>query len=374
MTDKKVISAGHICCDITPVIPKQGKMDIAELLHPGKLLNVENAVITTGGSVNSTGLTMKLLGVDVTLAGKVGEDAFGDIVARSLREHDAEQGLIRKAGENTSYSVIIAIPDIDRIILHHPGANDTFCADDLPAEKLAGTTLFHFGYPPLMRRMYSNDGAELLRMLQTVKEAGCATSLDMAMADPNSEAGKVNWKYIIEQTLPCIDFFVPSLEELLFMLDKEKFFTMREAAAGRDLCEVLDLERDIRPLGQTCMELGAKILLIKCGAAGMYLRTASAELLGEISPRLELDVKAWEMRDQFEKSYKPSAIRSGTGAGDTSIAAFLTSVLDGYGPDRALQFATATGALCVSDYTIHGSVKPLAELEKLIDAGWEKNP
>ena len=51
-----------------------------ELLSPGKLLEVGAADVHTGGSVANTGLAMKKLGADVSLMGKVGKDAFGNMI------------------------------------------------------------------------------------------------------------------------------------------------------------------------------------------------------------------------------------------------------------------------------------------------------
>ena len=60
---KKVISAGHICLDITPVFPDstQGQ-PLRELLCPGKLIHMDGVAVHTGGSVDNTGLALKLLG------------------------------------------------------------------------------------------------------------------------------------------------------------------------------------------------------------------------------------------------------------------------------------------------------------------------
>ena len=52
----KVMVAGHICLDITPQIPFALKGKFDEILVPGKLVNVDNAVISTGGAVSNTGL------------------------------------------------------------------------------------------------------------------------------------------------------------------------------------------------------------------------------------------------------------------------------------------------------------------------------
>ena len=356
--NKKVIVAGHICIDITPVFPDKKMNSINDLLSPGKLIQTGIADVHTGGAVANTGLALKILGMDVSLMGKVGCDAFGH--------------MIRSAEESTSYSVVLAIPGIDRIFLHNPGANNTFRASDIDPESLTDTALFHFGYPPLMRAMYENDGRELVTLMQSVREAGVSTSLDMAAIDPETEAGKLDWNEILKHVLPHVDFFVPSVEELCFMLDKELFARWQKRAAGKDITEVLDIEKDVKPLADICMSYGVKVLLIKCGAPGMFYKTADAKALADISPRINLDVVAWADKEGFEASYIPDCILSGTGAGDTSIAAFLASVLNGETPETAIQLAAATGASCVTAYDALGGLKPLEELKDKIQSGWKK--
>ena len=68
---------GHICIDITPMFKGEKCNNVTDLLVPGKLINVGAADIHTGGSVANTGLAMKLMGADVSLMGKVGDDEFG---------------------------------------------------------------------------------------------------------------------------------------------------------------------------------------------------------------------------------------------------------------------------------------------------------
>lgn len=369
---KKVIAAGHICLDITPVFPKKSGKNIGEILKPGKLLNVDQADVHTGGAVANTGLAMKFLGVDVSLMGKIGDDAFGTIVRDVAKKHDADEGLIVAEGESTSYSVILAVPGHDRIFLHNPGANDTFCAADIPEEKLKETALFHFGYPPIMKKMFEEDGEELLKIFAMAKKNGAATSLDFASIDPDSEAGAADWKRILKKVIPYVDFLVPSVEELCYMLDKERFFEWQNRAAGKDVTEILDIEKDIKPLADQCMALGAKVLLIKCGAPGMYYRTADREVLGHIGARVELPVEAWADKEGFEKSYHPERILSGTGAGDTSIAAFFAAMLEGCSLEETMHLAAATGASCVEAYDALSGLKTFDELRNKIAAGWQK--
>lgn len=372
MSGKKVIVAGHICLDITPVFPDQKAARIGDIMIPGKLIHTKEADVHTGGAVANTGLAMKILGADVTLMGKVGADAFGDMVRNILKKYDADQGLSVSKEESTSYTVVVAVPGIDRIFLHNPGANDTFGCEDIDDEKVREADLFHFGYPPIMKKMYRHDGEELAEMLRRVKKQHTAISLDLAAVDEKSEAGMADWRKILERALPYVDFFVPSVEELCFMLDRDRYEEWSMRAAGRDMTEVITPE-DVRPLAQMAVSLGAKVVLIKCGAPGMYYKTAAGEGMNALCENLGLAVKDWSGKEGFERSFVPEKILSGTGAGDTSIAAFLVSVLEGCSMEEAVQMALATGACCVAAYDALGGLKPLAWLREKIARGWERN-
>ena len=370
--EKKVVCAGHLCIDITPAITNLQSDRIEDILKPGNLLDVGKAEISLGGSVSNTGLGMKKLGADVTLMGKIGTDAFGDMVYRFYAQHGAAAGLIRDKEDATSYSVVLAVPGIDRIFLHHAGANNTFSEADIPWEKVKDAALFHFGYPTAMRSMYVQEGKSLVSLMKKVQSYGVATSLDLSSIDDRSEAGQQDWKRILQKVLPFVDFFVPSIEELCFMLDKPLYNALRERAQGQDVCNYITLA-EIRSLADTCMEFGCKVVMIKCGAPGMYLRTADAKTLEKISPRMALDCQSWGGQDFFEKSYVPDRILSGTGAGDTSIAAFLTAVLKDCTPARAMQYAAATGASCITAYDALSGLLTFEELQQRIDNGWAKN-
>ena len=81
-----------------------------------------------------------------------------------------------------------------------------------------------------MKKMYEKGGEELLQIFQMVKRKGIATSLDMAAVDADSDAGKADWREIIQKVMPYVDFFVPSAEELLFMMDREKYDALQKEA------------------------------------------------------------------------------------------------------------------------------------------------
>lgn len=371
---RKVVVAGHVCVDMTPMFPHYQKKTekLEEALTPGKLVHMDGVDIHTGGAVSNTGLAMKKMGADVRLIAKVGNDAFGKIVTDIFSGYEAQDGIICVEGENTSYSVALAVPGIDRILLHDPGCNDTFSYKEIPEEMLEDVSLLHFGYPPIMKKMYVQEGKETLEMLKMLKERGIATSVDLAMIDEDCDAGKENWRAILEKTLPYMDFFVPSIEELCFMIDRPRYEEWKKRAAGGDMAMILDPTNDIKPIADQCMEMGAKVLLLKCGAPGLYYRTASAEALKELEKEVGISAEKWADREGFEKSYVPDRILSGTGAGDTTIAAFLSAMLEGYEFEMCIHLAAAQGASCVAAYDSLSGLKSLKELEEKIRNGWEK--
>ena len=169
---KRAVAAGHICIDITPLFPKGSTGEAGRILAPGQLVQMEGVNIHPGGAVANTGLAMKHLGVDVRLMGKIGKDELGTLILNCLEKYGAAEGMILADQEKTSYSVVLAIPGIDRIFLHDPGANVNFSGSDLDFEAIKEADLFHFGYPTLMQNMYRNQGEEMARMFRQIKEGG----------------------------------------------------------------------------------------------------------------------------------------------------------------------------------------------------------
>ena len=369
---KKAVVAGHVCIDITPIFPDQNTTDISKIMIPGRLINMDGVKVHTGGAVANTGLTMKKLGCDVSLMGKISDDEFGKMVLEVFHENGytntEDMAFTEESG--TSYSVVVAIPGVDRIILHSLGANNDFRYEDIDYDTVGKASVFHFGYPPLMKSMYENDGSEMLKILKKVKSMGVVTSLDMAEADPGSEAGSIDWYRYIERILPYVDFFLPSIEEICSMLDKQRYKEWKSRAAGKDMTLVLDPENDIKPLADMLSEMGADVLMIKCGAPGMYYRTAGAETIRGICDKLELDPEEWADKEGFMKSFIPEKVRSGIGAGDASVAGFLTGALQGKPFIKCVELAAAVGASCVETYDVLSGIRPAGEIEERINAGW----
>jgi sugar/nucleoside kinase (ribokinase family) len=373
LSEKKVMVAGHFCLDITPKFPEGKKFDINNVFSPGKLTTVEEAVLSAGGPVPNTGLAMAKLGFDVVLNGKVGKDEFGDILKKLVGEKRAA-GFKTVENQNTSYTIVFALQDIDRFVLHDPGTNDTFSADDIDYDLAKQCVLFHFGYPPLMKKMFEDDGAELVEIYRRVKELGVTTSLDMAKPDPSSDSGKANWPIILEKVSPYVDIFVPSLEEITYMLDRDQF-EKRNAQATNDEPVSGYEPSDCTRASEKLLSLGMKIIAIKCGIRGLYLRTADKDKIKSIGTFCVNDVKEWADREMWTPSYKTDNFASALGSGDATIAGFLCGLIRGFSPQDSLKIANTVGWQNVQTFdTLSGIRDWSTTLKMLKDKERPRNP
>ncbi len=353
---KRAVIAGHIDLDVIPYFPNPVE------LVPGRLFEVGASQFATGGAVSNTGMTMLILGTPVTLMGKIGDDSFGSQILDILkaRQPGLEAGMTIVPGVTTSYSIVVNIPGIDRMFFHCPGANGSYVSDDVNWAKLKGASLFHFGYPAFMAAMYANGGEELTKMYKTAKSYGVTTSMDPGLPDATGPAGKVDWKGVLARTLPYCDIFMPSAEELLYMLAPEK------VGKGDNLTPP-----ELSELGSMMLSLGSAIVAVKLGSRGMYIRTASKDRLSAMGASAPKDLSGWADLEMIFPIYKEECFRGATGAGDSSIGGFLCALLRGYNLHDAGLFAAAVGACNVEAPDSLGGIKTWEETNARIQAGWE---
>lgn len=369
MRTLKTIAAGHVCLDIIPTFLR-GAPTLEAVMQPGKLVDMGPAVLSTGGSVANTGMALKRLGLPVRLMGKVGRDAFGAAVCDVFRTHDETlvKTMIVDPAVATSYTVVINPPGIDRIFLHCPGANDTFGADDVIPQLLDGMDIFHFGYPPLMRAFYTKTD-ELMRLFRKVKECGLTTSLDMALPDPQSPAGQADWRAILKQALPFTDIFSPSLDEIVFMLHRERGLKMREQAAEGVPMGGL-IEEDVRALADELIALGVAVVMLKLGNQGAYLRVTSDETRLATCECFDTASRtAWGGVEFFAPCFD-AKVAGTTGSGDCTVAGLLAAIAKGLTPAESLRTAVAVGSASVEQPDATSGVPTWTALDARIRAGW----
>jgi sugar/nucleoside kinase (ribokinase family) len=369
----EVIVAGHLCLDVIPGLGDVSAEQFRQAFVPGHLLESGPAALSTGGAASNVGLALHRLGISTRIMGKIGTDPFGQVVQSILRGYGPAlaDGLIVDAAAHTSYSVVINPPEVDRIFIHCPGANDTFGADDICYELLQDARLFHFGYPPLMRRMYQNGGQETAAVYRRAKATGVTTALDMSMPDQCAPAGRADWRTILRAALPYVDVFLPSIEEIFFMLRRDEYNALSEAAGADGILSRITPAL-LESLSRELLEMGVAIVGIKLGHRGFYLRTgprAAIERMGRARPA---DVEAWANRQYWAPCFQ-AHVAGTVGAGDCTIAGFLAGLLHGLPPAQALIAGTAVGACNVEASDAVSGVRTWDETMARVAAGWPQH-
>ncbi len=285
---------------------------------------------------------MKTLGNNVAFCARVGDDTLGRLTIELLRNSGNPEGIRPVEGAASAYTVVIAPPGIDRIFLHNTGTNDTFGHEDLDPDLITQCRHFHFAYPPLMARMFADDGEELTRIFRIAKEAGATTSCDLALPDPDSPAGKAPWRRILEKALPYIDIFLPSIEEMFYMFEPESFLRMKEEHGGAELIDFLPPSEFSRIAGEA-IAMGCKMTTLKAGHRGFYFKSGSGVAFATMGASPPADAVNWANRELWAPAFVIDKIASATGSGDSSIAGFLTAYLHRMTVEEALKTATCCG-------------------------------
>lgn len=368
-----VVVAGHICLDVIPDLTQIALDRPGDFFVPGKLRVAGPAKLSTGGPVSNTGLNLVKLGLNTGLMGKVGKDPFGQMVQLLLKdEWGVTEGMIEDDSVSTSYTIVVTPKGYDRMFVHSPAANKTFRADDVDYDTVAKARLFHLGYPPIMDSLFENDGKELIEIYKRVHEMGITTSLDMCIPDPDTPGGKANWAKIHEELMPYLDIYLPSAEEILYMLEKDRYMEWRSQSDG-DLLHMFSGD-DMNRLSGKLLDMGGKIVCIKSGYRGYYIRTADEAKLNAMTTARPGDIANFATREFWYPTYNVTTPPNATGSGDSSIAGFYAGYLRGLPVEECVIRATATGARNVMFPDALTGPLPWDELNKVLEDGWQVDP
>jgi len=275
----------------------------------GKLSHVKEMTLHIGGCAANTAIGLHKLGVDTACIGKVGNDGFGDYVAKFLSDSGVDvRGVRRDAVATTSATMVLVGSDGERTFLHHIGANATLKPEDVDMGIVGAGAILHIAGAFLMPGF---DGEPAAKVLKAAKERGVTTSLDTAW-DATGQ-----WMKVLEPMLQHVDYFVPSYEEA-------RLLTARE---------------DPRDVAKALRDYGIGIVCLKMGGDGALCLSDEGEIRMPIFRVDPVDA---------------------TGAGDAFAAGFLCGVVQGWDLERTVQLANAVGALCV---TAMGTTAGLRSLE-----------
>jgi sugar/nucleoside kinase (ribokinase family) len=373
MKQYDAVIAGYLCVDMAPEFQRNESItSIPNLFKPGKLIEIDGLSFTLGGVVANTGMAMKKFNKRVFLNGLIGNDFIGIIAKDWLEKYNLSEGIKTTDRAGTAFGIVLAPPGVDRIFLESPGCSKIFDLDFIDFGKISQSHLFHFGYPPLLRQFYLDNGEQLVKMFSTVKEMGVITSLDFSLPDSQSESGKLDWQQIMRRILPFTDIFVPSLEEVFCIMMPDVYTTLLSAKPDTDIIDLIPVNA-IRKIGKKIIDLGVKILLIKAGHRGIYLLTGDISSINN-KAEVNLSKEVWNYHEFWCNAYPtdPEKIKNATGAGDTAVAAFLSAILNGKSAEQALQLAAIAGRNNLYCKDIYEDINDWEDMEEEIELGYNE--
>jgi len=278
----------------------------------GKLALVDRMELHSGGCAANTGISLAKLGVDTAIIGKVGDDGFGDFLVRRFEQFGIDAGGVARDKETaTSATMVLVHSDGERSFLHYLGANATLALEDIDLERVRRSKILHIAGALVMPRL---DGAPTAELLRQAKEAGITTAFDTVWD------ARGLWMEKVGPCLPYVDYLLPSYEEA------------RMLAGGRE---------DPAEIAQYLIDAGAKVVGLKMGERGAYIRAADGTA--------------------FTVPILPVQAVDALGAGDAFVAGFLAGLARGWDLERCARFATAVGACCVTALGATTGVKTFEE-------------
>ena len=288
---------------------------IDQFPEKGKLALFDELEIHTGGCANNTALALARLGISVGAMGKIGTDAFGDLILQTLSDNGVDvTGMRQDSNDSTSFTFVAVASDGERTFYHYIGANGSLCVADLDWELIKTAKILHIAGAMVMPRF---DGTPMANVLREAKAQGITTSLDTVY----DATGK--WMATLEPCLQHVDIFMPSIVEAQHLTGLSEC---------REITQFLRNNYDIDTIA------------IKMGENGSYVST----------PETELSVPAY-----------PVNVVDGTGAGDAYCAGFLAGMIMGWDLKATAELASATGAACVTAMGTSAGIQNLEETLKI---------
>lgn len=358
-----IVVAGHIALDI---LPDMSALKPEQVVSAGKVFEIGRISYSTGGAVSNTGLALHRLGADVELLAAVGDDWIGRAIIDYVRGFGGDLGRhIRVVpGAASPYTVVIEPQNHDRTLLTHTGVYQAYDLASIDLDVVAGAKLFHMGYPTLLPRLFSADGDGLLALLRAVKDVCPITSIDLSLPPPDQPSGLADWRRILERCLPYIDIFVPSIEEIMFMLRPDDLQRWPTALLDQLTAEYL------RTFADELLAMGAGIAGFKLGERGLYLQAADdlarLRFLAAIGQRPAgwAGARTWQPAFQVE-------VAGTTGAGDAAYAGLLAALIRGMDCEACARWACAVAACNIEAADATTGVRSWGATEARLAAGWD---
>jgi sugar/nucleoside kinase (ribokinase family) len=301
---------------------------------------IEEETIGTGGAPYNVLVALRLLAPDMPLyaIGVVGEDADGRRILDHLDTLRINRSHMRMtSGTPTSYTDVMTVRSTGRrTFFHNLGANARLAPEHFP-DDYASIRLLHLGYLMLLPSLDDEDPSHPGRtlaatVLERAQAAGVETSVDVVTS--------------LGPRLPAI--VRPALRFTDHLIVNELEAGAITGIAARDGDHRL-LTENLPHMADALLNAGVRqTVVIHAPEGGFWKDTKGTEIL---VPSLQLP---------------PEFVRGTAGAGDAFCAGVLYGIHEGWDAARSLELAVANAAMCLSDPTTTGGLRPLDEVLALV--------
>jgi ribokinase len=286
------------------------------------LLGAGSLKLIPGGKGANQAVAIARLGTAVAMAGRVGNDPFGERLLSALQADHVDTGLIAIDQEEASGVAFIFLdPDGDNAIVVAPGANMRVGLDHAQTSNI----LASITQAQALVMQLEIPLETVVSLTAAAHNRGVPVVLNLAPAQP-----------LPKEVLQQLDVLIVNEAEASLL-------------SGQRGQRVESLE-DARIVASVLLEQGIAKVVITLGSQGAILATA-AETVGA--------------RVIYQSAPKVPVVDT-TAAGDCFVGALTVALTEGQTPEDALRFAVYASALKVTKFGAQSGLPTRAEVEAFL--------
>lgn len=308
----KIVCVGNAVVDI---IVKNGP----DRTPDGMTQFSETIQMYLGGDAVNEAVGLKAMGSDVRLYTVIGDDSLGDAFISMIRAKGIDTaGIVRDQEHGTTATIVTIGADGEHgcmTLKNGAAGNMHYSLDHFPIDF---TDVKLLSVASLFWSKGQRD-SELRDLLAAAKEAGALTAADMVLDQSQMSLED------IRESLPYMDYLVPSYQEASYFTGKEKPEEIAEEFHKR----------------------GVKTVVLKMGTEGVF---------------------ASEKGKTYRVPTIANQVVDTLGGGDNFVAGFLTGIVEGCSTEEALYVGSAAAAIAISDYGANGVIKSRHQVQEYLES------